>query len=235
MAGVDESDSSAAEEVAEWALVEPKQTLHKLAAVRRSLGLPETIIIGLFIACATVATGIPTPLLQSPSLPTGEVVFPKFVSDGHLRFDMPKGKGVVRIESAPEYGCIQIDAVDGKRVGPVCNRHMHCLEGSTVPPFRSSLSIYKMQRVGEYYVDTGSACYSFCCDLRGMTFSGEGRRLDDGPMQRILLRLGIFGIIPLVIGVVCAILRVRKTRSLAARLGVILGFAFPIFMLLWNR
>lgn len=213
--------------------MEQKQTW--LARARRSLGFPETIAIGLFIACATVATAIPTPLLQSPSLRTEEVVFPKLVSDGHLRFDMPTARGTVRIESAPKYGCIQIDAVDGTRVGPVCNRHMHCQEGSTVPSFPSPLSIYKMPRAGEYYADTGSACYSFCCDLRGMTFSGEGRRLDDGPLQRILLRLGIVAIVPLVIGAACVFLRVRKTRSLAVRLGVIVGFAFPIFMFWWNR
>jgi hypothetical protein len=163
------------------------------------------------------------------------MIFPRFVGDDHVRFDLQTDRGIVRIESARQYGCIQIDTVAGKRVGPVCNRHMHCQEGAKLPSFPSALSVFTMPKAGEYYAETGSACYSFCCDLSGLTFSGDGRRLDDGSFQRIRLRLGIFGIAPLVVGTGFAFLRLRGIRSLIARLGVVIGFVFPIFMLWWNR
>jgi hypothetical protein len=112
---------------------------------------------------------------------------------------------------------------------------MHCHEGVTLPSFPSALTVFALPKAGEYYAETGSACNSFCCDLSGFTFSREGERLDDGAFQRVRLRLGIFGIAPLVVGTGFAFLRLRGARSLAARLGVVIGFAFPIFMLWWNR
>jgi hypothetical protein len=186
------------------------------------------------MACAAVSTAVPTPLLQWPSLTKEEVIFPKLVSDGHVRFDMRTEKGTVRIESAPRYGCIQIDAADGRRVGPVCNRHMHCDEGAPLPSFPSRLSVYKLPRAGEYYAETGSACYSFCCDLSGMILGRDGRRLDDGPWQRIHMRLRLFGLAALVLGVAGAVFRLRGSRWLGWRIGTTFGFAFAIFMLWWN-
>jgi predicted RNase H-like HicB family nuclease len=39
-------------------------------------------------------------------------IFPRFVGDDPGRFDLHTDRGIVRIESARQYGCIQIDTVD---------------------------------------------------------------------------------------------------------------------------
>jgi hypothetical protein len=163
------------------------------------------------------------------------MIFPKVVSDDHVRFDLRTEKGTVRIESAPRFGCIQIDAAGGARVGPVCNRRMHCNQGAPLPSYPSRLSIYNLPAAGTYYADTGSACDSSCCDLSGMIFARDGRRLDDGPWQRIYMRLQLFGFAALVVGVACAVFRLRGGRSLAWRIGNTFGFAVATFMLWWNR
>jgi hypothetical protein len=86
-------------------------------------------------------------------------------------FQMPTEKGTVRVESVEPYGCIVIVASDGARVGPVCNRRLHCLNGAQPPAFPAQLSVYRTSG-GQYYADVGSACDSTCCDRSGIRFSG---------------------------------------------------------------
>jgi hypothetical protein len=52
--------------------MDQRRALHSGRAAIRGLGVPEVAVIGLFVACAVVATAIPTPLLQRPSLTKAE-------------------------------------------------------------------------------------------------------------------------------------------------------------------
>ena len=60
----------------------------------------------------------------------------------------------------------------------------------------------------------GSACASYCCDLHGVLFTADGGRLADGPLQRLGLRLGLLGVLAILVGFIAYGL----ARPLVARL-----------------
>jgi hypothetical protein len=195
----------------------------------RYLGLLETLLAVAFAVCALVAMTVSTPLLTRPPS-TLELVFPKLEEERTAPFQLPAENGTVRAESVEPYGCIVIVASDGARVGPVCNRRLHCLNGVQPPTFPAPLSVYRAS-VGEYYADVGSACDSACCDRSGLRFSGEGKRLDDGPLQRVCMRLGTLGIVLLLVGITGGLLRLFGRRWLGCRIATSLGFAGAITLL----
>jgi hypothetical protein len=194
------------------------------------LRLPETFLAVAFAVCALLAMTVSTPLLTPPPSRL-KLVFPRLEKERTAPFQMPTEKGTVRVESIEPYGCILIVASDGARVGPVCNRRLRCLNGAQPPTFPAQLSVYRTSDGGEYYADVGSACDSACCDRSGIRFSGEGRRLDDGPLQRVGMRLGPLGIVLLLVGVGGGLLRLFGHRWLGCRIATVLGFASAITIL----
>jgi hypothetical protein len=195
----------------------------------RCLGLLETFSAVAFAVCALLAMTVSTPLLTPPPS-TLELVFPGLEEERTTPFQMPTEKGTVRVESVEPYGCIVIVPSDGARVGPVCNRRLHCLNGAQPPTFPAQLSVYRTSG-GQYYADVGSACDSACCDRSGIRFSSEGKRLDDGPLQRVFMRLGPLGIVLLLVGITGGLLQLFARRSLGCRIAAVLGFAGAITLL----
>ena len=92
---------------------------------------------------------ISTPLLTPPSNAL-QLAFPRLETDRAAPFEMHTDTGKVRVESVEPYGCILIVASDGARVGPVCNRRLHCLNGTRPPTFPAQLSVYRTSDSGEY-------------------------------------------------------------------------------------
>jgi hypothetical protein len=195
----------------------------------RCLGLLETFLAVAFAVCGLRAMTVSTPLLTPPPS-TLELVFPKLEEERTAPFQMPTEKGTVRVESVEPYGCIVIVASGEARVGPVCNRRLHCLNGAQPPAFPAQLSVYRTSG-RQYYADVGSACDSACCDRSGMRFSGEGSRLDDGPLQRVCMRLGPLGIVLLLVGVTGGLIRLFGRRWLVCRIATVVGFASAIILL----
>jgi hypothetical protein len=218
--------------------LEALRSVHeKVASQRKPLRLLEAFLAVAFAVCALVAMTVATPLLTPPPS-TWELVFPRLVQEQAAPFQIRTEKGTVRVESVEPFGCILIVASDGTRVGPVCNRQMRCLDGAQPPSFPAPLSVYRASGGGEYYADVGSACHSACCDRSGIRFSGRGKRLDDGPLQRVGMRLGASGIVLLIVGAAGGLLRLLGRRWLGWRIATVLGFASALTILCsalwWN-
>ena len=196
------------------------------------LGLPEGIVIGLFVVLALRAMAVPSSLLSQRDFDEMVSVYPTLVEE-RAPFEIRTKNGTARVQSVAPYGCIRIEAADGQRVGPICNRHMDCWQGAR-PTLTSNLTVFRTSTSGEYFADTGSTCDSSCCDLSGMRFSANGRRLDDGPLQRVYLRLGSLGLAALAVGVSGATLRLLRRRWLGWRITTLLGFASAV-LLLWRE
>lgn len=168
-----------------------------------SLGLPEKGIILLLAVSALVAMTTQTPLLQDLSLGTDSRIFPDTLNEERSGFDLPRGISSMRIEREVRYGCIRFLTHSGQSMEPVCNRHLLCMDNSATGTNSSSFEVFKLPKPNTFYVETGSQCNSACCDWRGMSFTGEGKRLDDGVLQRLSLRLGVLGIVALTVGSLC--------------------------------
>jgi len=176
---------------------------------------------------------LPTPLLsESPLLSgDGEIIFPTVVGPPVDAFEFSAGAGKLRVESVQPFGCLRIVAVDGKTVGPVCHRALDCYTPVPAPTFPSRLAVYRLTRSGEYYAETESGCDSSCCDRLGMRFSADGRRLDDGLLQRIYMRLGLLGVSVLSVACVGLLFRVLGRPWLGWSVLSLLGFASATCML----
>ncbi|XXY16742.1 hypothetical protein WME88_51755 [Sorangium sp. So ce216] len=187
----------------------------------------------LFAISASVAIATPTPLLQRLRPGTQDRVFPVVADQDVPSFVLPNEVGGVEVVQGPRYGCIQLQARDEQSVGPVCNRHLHCIDEP--PANRSPFEVYRLRGPNTFYVETGSACHSACCDWRGMSFTGEGKRLDDGVVQRLSLRLGLMGLIGLGAGFLCGVGALLRRTSLFLWLGAVACIGVATAMLWWNH
>jgi hypothetical protein len=199
----------------------------------RELRMPDKAGLLLLVLSVVVMLAIPTPLLQTRSESIDHRVFPTQVGQGSV-FSLSPENGGGRVEAVPPYGCIKLTTRDGLTSKPICNRHLSCEnEGlRLLPP--SSIEVFQIARPGQFYVETGSTCNSSCCDFRGMTFSGNGRRLDDGLVDRISLRLGVLGYFALAVGLLCLAWSLRVRTSLGARIAMAVGLGAAIATLWWN-
>jgi hypothetical protein len=198
------------------------------------LALIEIGIILLFVISALVAMTTQTPLLQNRSLGIDRRIFPITLDEKRSAFDLPPELGSVRIEPAPQYGCLQLVTRSGQSIRRVCNQHLLCLDRSATMPSAMAFEVFRFPQPNAFYVETGSQCNSACCDWRGMSFTGEGERLDDDILRRLTLRLGVSGIIALTVGLLCLIWAVRSRVVLSVRLGIIGGFGVAVARLWWN-
>jgi len=187
---------------------------------------PEKAAMASFLLVALVAVATPTPLLETRSLGIDQRIFSGGGTPSSSRFELPAESERVFVESMPAFGCIRIRVRNDAFIGPVCNEHLSCLSGASVPSRGASFEVFRLAKAGEFYVTTESACHSACCDRRGMSFSANGR-LTDGPVHRLWLRLGIAGALALLLGFGSAtwIAAKRGGAGIAARLAVVVGLA----------
>jgi hypothetical protein len=195
-------------------------------ATRRRIGLPELVIslIGLVTLGAALVTS--TPLLRSSSYGIDHRVFPTTTDQAPLVFELPAEDGAARFESILPHGCVQVSAPS---VSPTrsCNRDLHCADGP-LPTHASTFEVFRIPDTNNYYVTTGSTCNSACCDWRGASFGGDGRRLDDGPLQRLALRLGVPGAIALGVGAICLGRTLKRPERTASRVAGLAAFGLAI-------
>lgn len=196
----------------------------------RRLGWPELAmsLVGLVTTGAALVTS--TPLLRGASLGIDHRVFPTTTDQDPLVFELPAEDGAARFETILPHGCIQVGSPS---VSPTrsCNRHLHCADGP-LPAHPSTFEVFRVPDTRNLYVMTGSACDSACCDWSGALFAGDGRRLDDGPLQRLYLRLGMTGAIALTTGVIC--LARARDKGKGARLAGLAAFGVAIALMWWN-
>lgn len=198
----------------------------------RRLGLPEAMVIGGFFVCALVAMTLPITLL-SRTPDDAQMVTWEMGKEPMTSREVLGEKGPIRVESVEPYGCIRIRVADGRQLGPICNQRMACLHRAPLPAELSTVYLSRLSNAGQYFVETGSACDSSCCDYRGTKFSDDGKRLDDGPLQRIYLRLGLLGLSVLGMGAAGAVLRLLGRRWLGWRVATLIGFASAL-VCLWT-
>jgi hypothetical protein len=189
-------------------------------------------VIGIFIVCALTAVGLPTTLL-SRTPDAAKLVMWDPDTEGMTSRQVIGKNGPIRAESVAPYGCIRIRVAEGKEIGPICNRHMSCLDGASLPAQPSHVYLFRLSNTEQYFAETGSANNSSCWDYRGTKFAGDGKRLDDGPLQRIYLRLGLLGLSVLGMGAAGAVLRLLGSRWLGWRVATLIGFASAI-VCLWT-
>lgn len=196
----------------------------------------EKLFAAFFALSLLAAAATPNPLLQVASYPSAHRVFPTRVTDRpNSGFELPsRGRGA-RIELTAEFGCLQVRRPNGVTTGKLCNRHLHCGQANAPPPLWRGFEVYRTRRVDIYYVETGSACYSFCCDSRGMMVSADGRRLDDNVVDRIALRLGAVGTGSACLGILCLLLHFRRRNVPALGIGVAVSFGIASGLLWWNH
>jgi hypothetical protein len=193
-------------------------------ALRTAAAIIEAgTVLGLAISAA-IAVATPAPFLQDLSPGVDKRIFPR--SDAAQEATV----GSIRIRRTARPGCVELDG-DVRAV--FCNQHLHC---SANIAQAWSFEVFQLDPRDIFYLETGSQCNSACCDWRGMTFTAEGRRLDDGVVQRVMLRLGIAGSAACVMGLAGLVwmLRKRQGRSVVSRIGVIAGFGLAIARLWWN-
>jgi len=198
----------------------------------RHLWLSEVVAIGLFIVVAIVAMTRPTPLLTEKAADEMALVYP-LRPEAREPFEVPGDSGIVRVKSVNPYGCIEIEGPGRQRVGPICNRHLDCRRGP-LPTVPSNLFVFQISGTGQYFAQTGSACDSACCDMSGMRFALDGKRLDDGPFHRVYLRLGLLGCVALGIGAASAMRRRLNASSVGWRIASLLAFMVAVFSL-WTE
>jgi hypothetical protein len=202
---------------------------------RSPLGWPEKGFILFSAVSIGVAMATPTPLLQDLSLSGDSRIFPTTPTQGSSGFDLPPELGHIRIEPALQYGCIQLRASTGQSTGPICNRRLLCRDKTETAADSMAFEVFKLPTPNAFYVETGSACNSACCDWRGMSFTGDGKRLDDSLLQRLSLRLGLPGFAGLLAGFLCLAWVLRARTGLSARAGMAIGFGAAMAMLWWNH
>ena len=168
----------------------------------RLLSWPEKVLGSLWLIAFISALALPTPVLLNKETLTTQRAHGHWPV--HLDF------------YSHGYGCISWKDSNGTAVGPVCNRSLYCLDSYPSDPEKRSrgAGFYFLDREGAYYVRFGSTCDSWCCDLRGVLFSPDGKRLADGLADRIALRLGLPGALLLALALAVMILRICGCRSL---------------------
>jgi hypothetical protein len=199
-----------------------------LAAWIQLLGWPGALVFTGFVLSAVISMTAATPLLGSFDPSTKDRIFHN--STSHPELDLER----VRVEPGPQPACIQLRSRGGMVTGPICNRHLLCDDSSAPPSPYWSYEVFRLHAPDAFYVETGSACYSGCCDWSGMSFNGDGKRLDDGILQRVYLRLGIPGSAAALLGLFSVVWAWRTGRRWS-RIMVVAGFGIAIGMLWWNR
>lgn len=182
------------------------------------LGVFERVLLCLFVASLATAMLSPSPLLQTKALTIETRVFPN--ANGHEMFDW----GALHVTSAAKPGCIELRA---SNTIVVCNPHLSCEES---PHPSIAFQVFQLGP-DSFYVEGGSTCNSVCCDWRGMSFTAEGKRLDDAFYHRIFLRLGILGGAACLIGLYGL---AQYLRGVPARIKLFGGLGLAIAFLWWN-
>jgi hypothetical protein len=151
-------------------------------------------------------------------------------------FDEPSAfeVGSVTVERGSKPYCIQLRAHGGIVTGPACNPHIPCKGIFSNAPW--GIEVFRLSEPDTFYAQTDSftPC-EVCCERTGMSFTGDGRRLDDGVLQRISRRLDTEGTIAAVIGLLGLIWALRAGRRAWPRSLILAGFGVATAMLWWNH
>jgi hypothetical protein len=143
--------------------------------------------------------------------------------------------GRVTVKRGSQPACVELRANGILVTGPVCNRHLFCEIVSNPPSPFWSFDVFRLKAPDAYYVRTWTGCNSDCCDMSGMSFNGDGARLDDGVLQRVYLRLGIFGSAGGLVALLGLVLALGSPRTSTSRAFMLVGCVVATGMLWWNR
>ena len=170
---------------------------------RPRASLLDLIAIGVFLVSVVSAVIQPSAMLQAgrPQHPS-QVLHPEEPDgggDSTISLRTRPGRDLA-IKGTGDYGCVQVRAEGPAPTVVACNRTLSCV-GDEPPEGESGLIAYVLSDSSPYQVWAGSMCNSSCCDYRGMSFDGTGQRTDDGPFDRVRLRLGIFGLFSLILAI----------------------------------
>jgi hypothetical protein len=200
----------------------------------RRMDLIDALVLATVGISVVVAMVSPTPMLQDRDIGIDKRVFPSRLG-AQSTFALPLANGGAIVENASEYGCLRVKPQQGKLPWEVCNLRLQCRRNSATAAEISSFEIYRLPEPDTFFVTTGSACNSECCDWRGLSLTGNGIRLDDGVLDRIFLRLGAVGIFAMVLGVASYPARRRFGTTKGIRIIGMIGILTATAMLWLNR
>ena len=183
---------------------------------------PERAALFAVAVALVVAMAVRTQLLQIPGAGLSPGAAPVTSND------LKEGFGDVFVEPTA-LGCVQLRTRAGQVKGPFCNSHLFC-GGSAL-----TYDVVRLPTPETFYVETGSRCDATCCDWRGMSFTGDGRRLDDGLWERLGLRLQALGTLSLALVIAAAAwIATWRRPTRAERILLLAASAVTVAMVIWN-